>query len=451
MSMSNFLTFPKPVLAAKGAICMTCLQQFTKLNKCGSCKRTSYCSQKCQKKDWSDGHKRICKILVEMNGLFSDETESRTWKEYRLQVWSTVNVFRSRCQEKQIIASNDERILLYQPYCAKCYRSQNQLTNEDKLKLCPTCNIAAYCSCCTASPSHDHSCPQLTSIAKAELFSIQHYLHTGETSLGMLTEIPRSTYRPLSTAASWYDYFTTISDKGPSISGKVSPDLKPLNGHEQASNALIAASDKNTMILTIIAALGVVFPDLANKESITLHLIGATAKELDALMLFEEILHLLPSFKSFHCAFIGPQLPTPVDGGRKMDLDCCPPCTNAKRGRSVSMFKGPYHEYIKDAVFSPPDLGVVFHSGHSQEAQEQWRPSIEYLMGAGFPTVFTTFNEKEMREETEGLRGNGAMFVREGERNRWMGLRSLLDPLEEVEASVYNNNQYWYIISGKKG
>ena len=66
-----------------------------------------------------------------MNGLFSDEKESRSWKEYRLQVvschvlksglntililskWSTVNLYRSRCEEKQILASNDERILLY--------------------------------------------------------------------------------------------------------------------------------------------------------------------------------------------------------------------------------------------------------------------------------------------------------------------------------------------------
>ena len=267
----------------------------------------------------------------------------------------------------------------------------------------------------------------------------------------MPTEIPRSTYRPLSTATSWYDYFTSISDKAPSITGKVTPDLKPLNGHDQASNALIAASDKNTMILTIIAALEAVFPDLANMQSITLHLIGATAKELDALMLFEEMHHLLPSLKFLHCAFIGPQLPTPVDGGRKMDLDCCPPCTNAIRGRSVSMFKGPYHSYVQDSAFQKPDLGVVFHSGHSQEAQEQWRPSIEYLMTAKFPTVFTTFNEKEMKEETEGLRASGAGFLREGQKNKWMGLRPLLDPLEEVEGSVYNNNQYWYILSGKKG
>lgn len=360
----------------------------------------------------------------------------------------TANVFCCTLEVSPYIKHTALSSLRYQPYCAKCYSSK--LIKEEKLKLCPVCHIAAYCTGCSTS-SHDHSCAKLTSIATAELFAIDHYLMTGEKSLGMPTEIPRSTYRPLSTATSWYDYFTTISDKGPSVTGKVSSDLKPLaGGNEQRSAALIAASDKSTMILTIIAALEAVFHDLATKVSISLHLIGATAKELDALMLFEEMLHLLPNLISLNCVFIGPQLPTPMYGGETITLDCCPPCTNARRTRSVSIFKGPYHDYVKEPAFAKPDLAVVFHSGHSQEAQEQWRPSIEYLISAGFPTVFTTFNDKEMQEETEGLRKNGADFVREGERNKWMGMRPLLDPLEEVESRVYNNNQYWYIIPGKK-
>ncbi|KAG4442322.1 hypothetical protein IFR05_002173 [Cadophora sp. M221] len=409
--------------------------------------RWLYCSQKCQKKDWTDGHKKICKILVETNSFFSAPPESQHWIEYREQVWSAVIAFRSLCEQNRVNASNSARILLYQPYCAKCYRSQ--LVNGDKLKLCPVCHIASYCTSCS-STSHNHSCAKLTSIAEAEFFAINHYLKTGETSLGMATEIPRSTYRPLSTASSWFDYFNTISDKGLLIAGKVFADLEPIHGNEHISRTLIAASDKNTMILTIIAALEAILPDLANKESITLHIIGATAKELDALMLFEEMLHLLPELRSLHCSFVGPQLPTPTDGVERIELDCCPPCKNARRARSMSMFKGTYYEYAKDAAFEKPDLGVVFHSGHSQEAQELWRPSIEMLVSAGYPTVFTTFNEKEMREETEGLRKIGAAFLKEGERNKWMGLRPLLDPLEEVELNVFNNNQYWYIISGKK-
>lgn len=325
-----------------------------------------------------------------------------------------------------------------------------QLPKDDKLKLCQDCFIASYCTSCSTT-THDHACAKLFSIAKAEMFAIDHYLDTGEPTLSMQTEIPRSTYRPLSTAKSWYEYFANISDKGPLISGKVSADLEPVGiGNDIRASALMAASDKHSMILTITAALEAVFPDLGSKEEITLHVIGATNKELDALMLFEEMLHLLPKLKTLLCSFVGPQLPQPVGGNGRIVLDCCPPCTNAGRTRAVKMFKGTYHEYLKNKEYEKPDLGVVFHSGHSQEAQEQWGPTIEYLASSGYPTVFTTFNEKEMTEEVEGLKKMGAKFVKEGEKNKWMGMRPLLDPLEEVEASVYHNNMCWYIIAGSK-
>ncbi|KAL2072860.1 hypothetical protein VTL71DRAFT_12203 [Oculimacula yallundae] len=460
MPASSFVTFPKPVLAAKGAICTTCLQKAeapAKLNKCGGCKRTSYCSKKCQKKDWTDGHKRDCKIFIEVDGAFSDEKQPQNWEDYRLQVWRKVNAFRALCKQSKVTASNTERSLLYQPYCAKCYLSQQPETN--KLIFCTTCQIASYCTLCSpSSASHTHSCPTLHRIATAETFSISHYLSTGQTSLGMPTSIPRSTYRPLSSISTWIDYFTLLSDKSSLVSGKVTPDLKPLGtGNEQISNALIAASDKNTMMLTILAALEVVFQDdLATKDSLTLHILGATATELDALMLFEELLHLLPNLKTLHCVFIGPQLPNPLYGDERVVLDCCPVCTNQTRKRSMSMFQGTYHEYIASHPFtqehnSTPDLAVAFHSGHSQEAQLEWEPTIKLLAEARFPTLFTTYNEKEMREETEGLARMGAGFSKEGERNQWMGMRMLLDPLEESEGSVYANNMFWYVVQGRRG
>lgn len=232
--------------------------------------------------------------------------------------------------------------------------------------------------------------------------------------------------------------------------GLLSADLKPLAGNDEMAHALTAATDKNGMILTIIAALEAVFSDLETKKTINLHLIGASGKELDAMMLFEEMLHLLPSLQSLQCSFIGIELPKPMYGAETINLDCCPPCTNAKRTRSVKMFQGAYHDYLNDAEFVVPDLGIVFHSGHSQEAQAEWRSTIKHLINAKHPTVFTTFNEKEMGEEIDGLKNMGAQFVKAGERNKWMGMRSLLDPLEEVEWSVYNNNQCWYIISGTK-
>ncbi|EKD17206.1 uncharacterized protein L3040_008849 [Drepanopeziza brunnea f. sp. 'multigermtubi'] len=443
---TDLILFPGPVLAAKGAACFTCFAQLPTLNKCSRCKRIRYCSQKCQKKDWNDGHKKLCKVLLGLSDFYPP-VEAQTWQQYRQQVLSSVAALRVCGAQVKPITLNDERILLYQAYCSNCYRTPLQLAPDTKLKLCPNCFIAATCTSCSSTPE-THACAKLFSIARAEMFAIDHFLKTGEPTIQMPTELPRSTYRPLSTAASWLDYFTVISEKSMLV-GKISPDLQPLQPeYDQLASALTAASDKHSMILTTLAAFEAAIPDLPTKEHITLHLVGATGKELDALMLFEELLHLLPKLRALSYAFVGPQLPKPMEGTHSVALDCCPPCTNAGRSRTMSMFQGSYHEYVKGADFALPDLAVVFHSGHSQEAQEEWKPTIEYLVEAGFPTAFTTFNEKEMLEETQGLRRMGAKFVQEGEKNRWMGMRPLLDPMEEEEGSVYHMNMYWYMIAG---
>jgi splicing suppressor protein 51 len=212
------------------------------------------------------------------------------------------------------------------------------------------------------------------------------------------------------------------------------------------------------MILTILAALEVIFgPALATQEKLTLHLIGATPKELDALMLFEELLHLLPTLKDLHCVFVGLEMPRPMlnaddsasDG--EIDLDSCAPCTAAGRKRSMSMHKTSYHSFSSLPSYNAPELAVAFHTGHSQEAVSSWSPTIRLLSHASFPTVFTTYNRKEMEEETAILTGLGARFLVQGEKNRWRGMRMLLEVAEEEENGVYCNNDYWYLIAGSDG
>ena len=232
------------------------------------------------------------------------------------------------------------------------------------------------------------------------------------------------------------------------VAGVVSPDLKPLvDNAEMASRALIAATDRGTMVLTIVAALEDIFYDLATMETINLHFIGATCKELDALAFFEDMLHLLPSLRELHCSFIGKELPRPEDFGRVV-FDCCETCTTANRTRSMEMWKGVYHDYIKTDKYVKPDLAVAFHSGHSMEEIEEWTPTIKYLVGAEYCTLFTTYNEEEMLDEMEVLKKLEARIVRKGE-NEWRGMKPMLEIMEKVENSVYYYNQYWYIVAGR--
>lgn len=227
-------------------------------------------------------------------------------------------------------------------------------------------------------------------------------------------------------------------------------DKDPKEKIEDMAAALRNATDKLSMVITILAGLEAVFgKELEHKTSLTIHLIGATAKELDALMLFEELLHLLPNLKSIHTQFIGLELPRPVDSG-STELDCCEPCQAPKRTRSMGMLKGSYTDYVRSQqVFRAPDMAVLFHTGHSQEAVQEWKPTIRYLAHASFPSLFTSYNRKEMEEETAGLKGMGAKFIVEGVENRWRGLRPLLEVAEEREGATFFMNGFWYVVAAE--
>jgi splicing suppressor protein 51 len=182
---------------------------------------------------------------------------------------------------------------------------------------------------------HEAECPKLQEVFVAEAFAIRHYLETGEVTVQMPTQKPRQIYVPLSTAESWYDYFTKISDKA-IVTGMLSYDLKPLAGNDKMASALRASTERSSIMLTIIGALEAIFREqLATITSLNLHLIGADSVELDALMLFEEILHLLPALKTLDCSFVGLDLPKPIGTDEKLTLDCCDECTRAGRTRSI--------------------------------------------------------------------------------------------------------------------
>src|SRR4051812_43924704 len=78
----------------------------------------------------------------------------------------------------------------------------------------------------------------------------------------------------------------------------------------------------------------------------------------------------------------------------------------------------PYHEYAKLKRYKKPDLAVAFHSGHTQEAQAEWLPTIKHLVGAGHATLFTSYNKAEMSEENSNLENMGAHFIQKGEINK---------------------------------
>lgn len=310
--------------------------------------------------------------------------------------------------------------------------------------------MAHHCPTCPVGRHYQH-CERLKTVSDHEVFEIIHYSNTKQCSLDLPMRKPRTVYHPLSTVSSWHEYLTTVSGQ-PDVPGLISPDLDPLDVEAESwARALRASTFKLSSMLTIVAALEAVLPDLATKESLTLHLIGAAFEsELRMLAAFEELLHLLPSLKTLQYVLVGPEVGS-EDNNTVVTFDCCPACTNANRTRSAVIFKGVYHDFAQSADYRKPDLAVAFNTGCSQMHVAQWLPTLQYLVEAGHPTVFTSYNHVEMSEETELLaKGLGAKLVIPGQKNKWRCMIPHLEIAEEEENEFFYDNMYWYVISGER-
>lgn len=232
-----------------------------------------------------------------------------------------------------------------------------------------------------------------------------------------------------------------------------------------------------TLPLTILAALEELFPDLTTRQTLNIHLVGASSKETLHFPVFEEILHHLPALKELNISAIGFELPQNLvdqhtQHGKPVVIDCCDDCAPKGRTQSLTLWKGAYHDFAVSNRYEKPDLAVAFQSGFSQNDRLEWAPTIKYLAQAPHPTMFTTYTELEMKEETAIFRTLGVKFLKAPEINKWRSLVPVLDPptknedddgmlgrvygggnvllMNDKEGSVYYHHYYWYII-GPKG
>jgi splicing suppressor protein 51 len=91
-----------PLGAVRGHLCFRCFEHSEKILKCAGCRRAGYCSQECQKLDWSATHKTQCKILKRINEEdLKDYSDSRTWAEYRRCLVNTYTAMIANINAKQ--------------------------------------------------------------------------------------------------------------------------------------------------------------------------------------------------------------------------------------------------------------------------------------------------------------------------------------------------------------
>lgn len=213
----------------------------------------------------------------------------------------------------------------------------------------------------------------------------------------------------------------------------------------------VLATDTLTMPVSIVAVLEESRQGLVTKVTISEHLIGAAGKELTNLMMFEEILHLLPSLKYLRMTLVGAGDADQPDCklSHKIECNCCPACLRRGRARTAELYQGAYHDYVKTSQYKKPDIAVLFHSGRTQEAEAFWRPTSRFLVESDTLTLYTAYNESEAMEEAAELASLGAHFVVHPEVNKWKSLVPALDFMEGSEHREFYHNFYRYVFQGR--
>lgn len=322
---------------------------------------------------------------------------------------------------------------------------------------CEKCDMAFFCSdTCRATSLRGHQqqrCSDLQEYAACETVRIQSIKDTGELRVLMPTELPRSSYVPLSTLQSWKEYFEL---SGNPLAPAIDNDFQPVNDDQKVHTIwrlLKLATESSSFILTVLAGLESAIPDLASRTSLTLHLLGPDSQELKFMRLHEELLHLLPKLQHLVVVFVGPEFPiTGKDSQTPMNLECCPECQSAGRTRQIFFSRSLYHEFCSNnalAVKHPADMLVAFNSGHANAETHTWQPTLQKVLDPGKPAVFTTYNRNEALEESSVFDKMGAIFLVTAEQNRWKGLPPCFDTFE-ARYETYHQNFWWYIVKGKK-
>ena len=284
-------------------------------------------------------------------------------------------------------------------------------------------------------------------MGKLELLRMRNFEDDGSGRTANSTSIPRDNFTPAS--STWLDYFS-IPTPDHAAGDIPSPDSSPVSSPDSATTPTspgpIANTSTNTISLlgqrlslateslsiplTILAALHDTLPDLQSRTNLTIHLVGASAREVSDIALFEELLHLIPALEHLSLVLAGPEAPggggAGNAGSEPVDMDCCTTCSARGRRRTVQLFRGVYDAFGDSPGYTKPDMAVLLHSGRSQKEIESWKPTTRFLVEQGILTLCTTYTEREAREEVKELEEWGVEMRVAPEVNRWRSLVPIL-------------------------
>ncbi|KAJ7607994.1 hypothetical protein DFH06DRAFT_1249125, partial [Mycena polygramma] len=340
----------------------------------------------------------------------------------------------------------ERNLVAWEPRCIVCTRTDQLIRMEassngptveplPRLSPCPHCNLSFCCSPAhweIARPLHDGSCEDgHDGLSQCDINrEVRADVKFANEMSGLGDNLEEFTWAPKRTTPAW----TTLT--GTSWEKEFGDEMRKSIGVQEARSMgprIRAASDNLSMPMTILYALEQLNNDDAwtRKHTLTIHMIGASEKEIDGVEAFEEILHRVPEVKTLKLVLCGPEMPC-GRAPQTITIKTCSDCTRRGRKRVHEQANDMYHGFVraKGSKFEAPDLCIAFNSGASEESSHTWPATFKILVDRKIPSVFTSYSRDEAEGEAKMLRAAGAKLISDlgPAKNPWGSIKVMPKP-----------------------
>ena len=234
-------------------------------------------------------------------------------------------------------------------------------------------------------------------------------------------------------------------------------------------------TDTLSISMTILRSLQLAYGDthLSTMARVEVHVIGSETDETYmAEERYHEIFHWLPACRELYVYFIAPTANAKEPGAPTRSYSAqpnkvCQACAKVGAEMHLRHVHGFYHEVAAPVgttavqnldnklLLDRVSLAIACNSGihdHSPNPSRPsyastWEPTIQLLLAANIPCVFTSYNEEESVQDRRVLVQLGANIVADAQVNPFRGLRPFPDIGEDN--TFYYSNQSFTIVRGK--
>ncbi|KAJ6548269.1 hypothetical protein B0H10DRAFT_1754065, partial [Mycena sp. CBHHK59/15] len=224
-----------------------------------------------------------------------------------------------------------------------------------------------------------------------------------------------------------------VSLEGQSWEGEFDDEIRKFPRMPQSTPStfiMAAISDTLTMPMTILYALSKLSDGdgWTRKQTLMVHIVGASSREFSCGRVFEEILHRTPQVKTLKIIMCGPEAPD----RNSLDVEICRHC----------LYRAD-HDFLRKqgSDFKHPDLCIGFNSGanHSAALGYTWPATFKLLVERKIPSLITAYSREDAEKDAALLCTAGAALH--------PALGPILNPWGSMKAVPSPHSTYSFLVN----